>query len=124
MEDKNSQQLTISIDLKKYGLRIHKPCYRMLGEPKYIQLLINPNDMVIAIRGIDKPLTQDSIHKINERRMFSDHSYEIYSRSLVHKLCKVVDGLDEGYTYRLIGEGIPSQKTVVFPLKTIQRIER
>lgn len=124
MTDKNNQQLTIAVDMKRYGLRIHKPCYRMLGEPKYIQLLVNPDEMVVAIRGVERALTRDSIHKINEKRMYSDHSYEIYSRSFVKKLCEVVDGLDEGYSYRLIGEGVPSQKTVVFSLKTLQKIER
>lgn len=124
MSENGSQPLTMAVDLKKFGIRIHKPCYRMLGEPRYIQLLVNPDDMVVAIRGVDQALTHDSIHKINEKRMASENSYEIYSRNFVRKLCEVAGGLDEGFSYRLTGEGYPSQKAVVFSLKTLQKIER
>lgn len=124
MSEKKGLSMTMSVDLKKFCIRVHKPCYRMLGEPRYIQLLVNPKDMVVAIRGVEKALSHDSIHKINEKRMLSGNSYEIYSRTFVRKLCEIADGIDEGFSYKLSGEGFPDKKTVVFYLKTLQKTDR
>ena len=124
MNKKNAETVTMSVDLKKYGIRIHKTLYRLIGEPKYIQLLVNPDEMIVAIRGVDKSVPKDSTHKINVKRMYSEASYEIYSRFFVCKLCEVVGDIKEGYSYRLSGEVLPSQGMAVFSLKTLYRIER
>ena len=39
-----------NFDLKKNRIRIHKLTLHMLGDPEYIQLLVNPQDSMIAIR--------------------------------------------------------------------------
>ena len=92
--------ITMAVDLKKYGIRIHKTVFRMIGEPKNIQLLVNPTAKSVAIRAVSEPYSRDQTHRINKRRMRSDSSYEIYSKDFVKKLCMVVGGLDEGYGYR------------------------
>ena len=124
MGKSNNPPATMAVDLKKYGIRIHKSVFRLLGEPKYIQLLVNPDEMIVAIRAVDSAFPGDSTHIINEKRMYSESSYEVYSRFFVNKLCEVVGGIAAGFTYRLTGEVIPSQRMAVFSLKTLQRIER
>ena len=47
--------VTLSVDLKKYCIRLHKATYRLIGQPKYIQLLVNPKERVVAVRAISKP---------------------------------------------------------------------
>ena len=116
--------ITMAVDLKKYGIRIHKTVFRMIGEPKNIQLLVNPTAKSVAIRAVSEPYSRDQTHRINKRRMRSDSSYEIYSKDFVKKLCMVVGGLDEGYGYRLTGRIVPEENTAVFSLNTIQRFER
>lgn len=116
--------ITMAVDLKKYGIRIHKTVFRMIGEPKNIQLLVNPTAKSVAIRAVSESYSQDQTHRINKRRMRSDSSYEIYSKDFVKKLCMVVGGLDEGYGYRLTGRIIPEENMAVFSLNTIQRFER
>ena len=113
---------SLTVDLKKFGLRLHKSCFRLLGSPRYIQLLVNPDDMAVAIRSVHKDLPKDCIHKIDTKKMNSDNSYEIYSRSFVRKLCEVVGGLDEGYSYRLRGKVYPDEDAAIFTLKNIQKI--
>ena len=122
MCDVSKLETSMSVDLKKYALRLHKSCFRMLGEPKYIQLLVNPGELVVAVRAVSQELPRDSIHKINSKRMNSENSYEIYSRSFVRKLCQVIGGLDEGYSYRMIGRVFPKEGTAVFSLRSMQKI--
>ena len=116
--------VTLSVDLKKYCIRLHKATYRLIGQPKYIQLLVNPKERVVAVRAIVKGSKDSQAYKINKVRMESDHSYEIYSRSFVEKLWELTDGLDNGYSYRLNGKVYLSQNAAVFPLNTLERIER
>ena len=116
--------VTLSVDLKKYCIRLHKVTYRLIGQPKYIQLLVNPKDGVVAVRAINKGSKDNQAYKINKVRMESDHSYEIYSRSFVEKLWELTNGLDSGCSYRLNGKVYLSINTAVFPLNTLQRIER
>ena len=61
--------------------------------------------------------------KVDSNRMKSDNSYELYSQTLIQKLCTIVEGLEPNFTYRLNGEILPTQKAALFSLKTISRIE-
>ena len=114
---------TISIDLKKYRIRSHKSTIHLLGDPKYIQLLVKPASSQVAIRAVEKETRGDQNFKVDSRRMKSDNSYELYSQTFITKLCSIVEGLEHNYTYRLTGEIIESQKVALFSLKTISRVE-
>ena len=63
-------------------------------------------------------------HRIVEKRMHSENSYEIYSRPFIRKLREVEPGIEDGGAYRLTGSVIPSLKVAVFSLKTLQRMDR
>ncbi len=120
---KTTTPTTIAIDLKKYRIRIHKSTIHLLGDPKYIQLLVKPESSQVAIRAIEKETRGDQNFKVDSKRMKSDNSYELYSQTLIKKLCTIVEGLEPNYTYRLNGEILTSQKAALFSLKTISRIE-
>ena len=49
---------------QKYGIRIHKALFRQLGEPRYIQLLVNPDDGVVAIQTVEKEMSGGQTHRI------------------------------------------------------------
>ena len=118
-----SESLTptsVSIDLKKFRIRIFKTTIHALGDPKYIQLLVKPKNKTVAIRSVEKETSGDQAHKV---KMVSGDSYEIYSRPFVTKLCEVVGGLDPQYSYRMAGEIVPAQKMAVFSLNTLVRNE-
>ena len=123
MYSSTSTPTTIAKDIKKYRIRIHKQTIHLLGDPKYIQLLVNPLTMAVAIRPVEKELSGDQSHKVNMSLMNSDNSYEIYSRSFITRLCEVIGGLETNCSYRLSGEVISSKAAAVFSLKTIKRIE-
>ena len=48
-EQVNVPAVSIALDMKKSRIRIHKPTVHMLGDLKLIQLLFDPEDMVVAI---------------------------------------------------------------------------
>lgn len=120
---KGTTPTTIAIDLKKYRIRIHKSTIHLLGDPKYIQLLVKPESSQVAIRAVEKETRGDQTFKVDSKTMKSDNSYELYSQTLIKKLCTIVDGLEPNFTYRLNGEILTAQKAALFSLKTISRIE-
>ena len=50
MNKQTASQPILCIDLKKNRIRIHKLTLHKLGDPEYIQLLVNPTARMIAIR--------------------------------------------------------------------------
>ena len=63
MYERKQQTLRISIDFKKHRLRIHNTTLGFLGIPKYVQILVDPINMQVAIRGIDNKLRD--AHRVN-----------------------------------------------------------
>ena len=124
MSDVSSTTVTMAVDTKKYGIRIHKALFRQLGEPKHIQLLVNPDEGVVAIQAVEKEMSGGQAHRIIEKRMQSESSYEIYSRIFIRKLCEMEPNIKDGCSYRLSGCIIPPLNTAVFSLRTLQRIDR
>ena len=116
-------KITMAIDTKKYGIRIHKGLFRKLGEPRNIQLLVNPTERRVAIQTASNDYSGGRTHRITEKRMQSDHSYEIYSREFIQKLRELAPEIEENHAYRLTGDVIDSLKIAIFSLDTLQQID-
>ena len=56
-EQSSSSQPILCIDLKKNRIRIHKLTLHMLGDPEYIQLLVNPDSHMIAVKKVSVRIT-------------------------------------------------------------------
>ena len=112
----------IAIDKRKHRIRLHKTMLRKLGNPKYIQLLINSDRMILAIVCLDKEMLGDQSFKINYN-IASPDSIEMYSRSLVTQIYDLIKETDEDNTFRIYGEIIPSQNLAVFPLGKRMKID-
>ena len=121
MSEQTCQQVTISVDLKKYRIRIHRNTLTLLGTPKYVQFLVSPTAMMLAIQGTNK--RTHFTHRVNLDALHPDNSYEIYSTLFVNKLCSLVSDLDTGRTYRLTGEIITEENAAVFPLSSLQKVD-
>ena len=113
--------VTITIDLKKYRIRVHKYTLGHLGNPDYLQLLVNPPSMQIGIFG-DEQKTRDG-HKVNLKKLNSDNSYELYSKSLIIQLRGLMPALEADATFRLLGYILQEENMAIFPLSTMQKIE-
>lgn len=123
MDNAANLQTQVSIDFKKHRFRIHKESLRLIGDPKYIQFLVNVNKSQVAIRGIDSDSRESHAHKVNRTILATDFSFEIYSQSFTEKLRTAFDGFDEQCTYRLTGTVFPRERAVVFSITSKQKVD-
>lgn len=105
----------IYIDQKKHRIRIHKRTLHRLGDPKFIQLLINPDTLNVVIRCTY--YTDILTHRIIQKNFNSKQSYELYSRVFIEKLQNVCPEWDSNTSYRICGEIISSENIACFDLQ-------
>lgn len=110
----NSDKPAIFIDQRKARIRIYRRTLRMLGFPPFIQLLVNPDNLTIAIRPAGQ--TNALAHRIVWKRLNTRQSYELYSGVLLQKLQEICCDWEEGKSYRLFGEFLSSEKIALFDL--------
>ncbi len=123
MSDHNSPTVLLSVDIKKYRIRIHKATLHLLGDPPYIQLLINPSSSVVALKSVSRSTSKDQTHRVPKKTLRSSNSVEIYSKYFIDKLIELVPDLTDGNCYHMIGTIIPSEKMAVFSFKTLRPFE-
>lgn len=117
----DNNNLSIAIDLKKGRIRIHKNTLHALHDPDYIQILINPQTKVIAIR---KCTTKDKLyHHIKWKVLASHQCYEIHSKMLMDMLDRMCLNYMPGHTYRINGTAYPNEKLVAFKISDSVDIE-
>ena len=74
MNNKHSSHPLICIDFKKNRIRIHRNTLRQIGNPEYIQLLVNPDQKMI---GIKASCAEDKLaHKVKDYFVINGNSYE------------------------------------------------
>lgn len=113
----------LTVDFKKNRIRLHKDMLHRLGDPEYVQLLVNPSKMVVAIRCIEYPFSHEPVHRVTIERMQSYNSYEIYSQSFLMTLSELVPEMHNHTLFRLSGEIIPAEKLALFPLSSLRKID-
>lgn len=73
----------IVIDSKNNRIRIHRNTLHLLGDPEYIQLLVNPERLMIAVLSSQKLKTANVIRW---DRIAENRSCELYSKILIRQL--------------------------------------
>ena len=108
--------------LKKNRIRIHKHTLHMLGDPEYIQLLVNPDTHMIAVR---KSVRQDYLaHHVracysdirNSYELYSRYCYELYSTELLQALRHTGIYLEDNRSYRIYGALNPKECLASFSM--------
>lgn len=123
-EQINTQSsVSMVLDMKRKRIRIHKPAIHMLGDPRLIQLLFDPEDMVVAIVCPDAEVPGGQEVRINPRGLKSRNCFEFCSSMFLRKLREVHGDLDANSSYKLTGKIIPEMRAARFPMSTIQKIE-
>ena len=121
----NEMPLTanLTIDLKRNRFRIYRKTLRHLGNPAFIQFLINPEELFIAILGSDKPIPGGTANRI-DLNMDLKSCTEFYSAPLMEGLLKIFGALDYRYSYHLTGEVDPTNRVAYYSLNTLKKAER
>lgn len=119
--DENKAEVSLSIDMKKSRLRIHKTTLSQLGDVGYIQLLVNPAEKILAVRG-SETRCKDS-HSLCRVQLNPDNCFELYSKMLVEKIMSLMPTLDRDCTYRIPCEAHTGDRIAFFPLRSMQKVE-
>jgi len=120
MTDQSTPSIRMSVDVKKYRIRIHKATLHKLGDPPYIQLLINPSSSVVALKAVKRSSSNDQTHKVRKKVLESTNSVEIYSKSFIDKLKELLPEMNAGCCYHMTGSIVPSENMAVFSFKTLR----
>ena len=113
----------MTIDLKRSRFRIHKSTLNKMGKPQYIQFLVNPEEMFIAVLGSDRPLAGGTANRVKLVQM-PNHSIEFYSNALLCALVNMIGTLDFQYSYRMTGEVDVANRVAYFSMKALKKNER
>ena len=96
------QRPCLLIDLKKGRIRIHKRTLHLLGDPEYVQFLVNPADQVLVVR---KSTRLDSLSQhVRWNLIGGKQCCDFYSRHLLRSLQGVHYGWEENRSYRIYGQ--------------------
>ena len=126
MSSKTGMVANLTLDMTRNRIRIYRATLRALGDPAYIQFLINPEELYIAILGSEIPLSGGTANrvKIPNSRLDGKLSVEFYSAALLDGIYSIFGVLDREYNYRLTGEIDQVNRVAYFSLRTLKRIER
>ena len=115
--------VSISIDLKKDRIRIHRTTLYKLGNPKLIQLLLSP-DCRVAIKAVDQKVPGGQEIEVNLDKLSPELSFEVYSGLLIERMRKAKpELLHDGNVYRLTGNVNKDKRIAMFPTESMVRLE-
>lgn len=110
----------ILIDIDNSRIRIYKNTLYALGKPSFLLLLVNPETRTIAMMA--STATQTA-HRIRWASFGNHQSCELYSVTLVHRLCNVCPAWARRGKYRLYGAHVPQSGIVYFRMDEANDIE-
>lgn len=105
----------VVFDMRKNRIRIHKQTLHLLGNPDYVQLLVNPHNQTIAIRCSNSRDRQ--AHKIKWKLIAERQCCELYSKYLLTTFCDTFVHLDCTQAYRITGRIYHKERLAYFDLK-------
>ncbi len=108
----DSGRPAILIDLKKGRIRVSKRTIHAIGDPKYILLLVNPEDRTIVILRSDRD--DQRAFRLPQARFDDRQRFELHSRALVRNLRGMCDDWVDGYSYRIYGEVVKNEGIAQF----------
>ena len=108
--------LKILIDMKQTRIRIHKATLRALGNPHWLSLVINPEELTL---GITPGTSEDkTAHRINPVVFSTKESCELHSAVLIRALLGLCPGWNNYGKYSLTGTMIPEANMIRFDMQT------
>ena len=104
--------LAISIDFKRNRIRVHKGTLHAMGNPEYIQFLVDPEQRAFAIVRSDR--SDLLAHRLHWPRLARGQCFELHSKPLVKSLLGLCGDWREDQTYRINGGVAPGKEAAFF----------
>ena len=116
MNNQTSQEVSITVDLKKFRFRVHRRTLRALGDPSAVQLMFDPDKKAIMLFAAQNSTAFGQEEKVVFDKPGNDGTFQLYSMGLIRKIQAIVSGLEDETTYYLSGRLIASLNAAYFPL--------
>lgn len=123
MAEQTETRITMSIDLKKNRLRVHKQTLKVLGFPFFVQLLFSPRRNAIVILRCEKQTPSGQEIPVQFDKPDSSGTFDIYCKELITRIRMEFSGLSQRGLYHLSGFPLAEENGVCFPLRTLHRVE-
>lgn len=102
---------SIVVDYRKNRIRIHKNTLHELGNPAFVQLLVNPKERSLAVQNCQA--SDPTAHRIPPSIYDGKVCCEIYSRSLMQQLLFCSDWSNDS-VYRMYASAFIDKHFLVF----------
>lgn len=121
MNDATTTKPVVCIDLKKDRIRIHRATLHMIGDPSFINLLVNPVSRTLAICKASKgdPLAL----RIRENQLSDGNCVEFGCRELIRQLQSVEGIWNRNCSYRIYGKCNRKESLAQFAMKDSVLVE-
>ncbi len=123
MAETTEAKLTMSIDLKKNRLRVHKQTLRVLDSPLFVQLLFSAKHNAIVVLKCEKQTAGGQEIPVIYDKPTSAGTFDIYSKELITRIRNEFRGLNRQGLYHLSGYPVTEENGVCFPLSTLSPSE-
>lgn len=106
----------ITLDFKRRRIRLYQKTLRLIGDPEYILLLVNPGERTMAIVRSDS--SDLRAYRIQWTPFHLERRYiELQSNSLMRNLLELCANCQGNHAYRICGECIPGENAMQFDLE-------
>ena len=118
--------VSLTLDPARNRIRIHKQTLQSLGNPIYVQFLVNPEEGYIAILGSDRPISGGTANRVqlSGSKEPAQQSAKFYSSTLISRLSNMIGGADLRYNYRMTGTVDHANRVAYFSFKALEYTER
>ena len=124
MNDIKPSKTTIGMDVARNRIRINRSTLRAIGNPPFVQLLVNPESRVVAIRAADKDEAREQTYRIPRSIANTDNPAVITSQSFMALLKEAFPSLSPENSYQLSGIIVPSERITLFSFDTMRIVQR
>ena len=103
-----------TITIGKNGLAFSKTAVIRLGKPEYVELLVNDDDKIIAIRALsEQSETSTNFFRPGKKNIMVRWNYQ----DLIERITEMMNWDTENKTYKVRGEYYPEDNLLSFSLK-------
>lgn len=120
MNDITPSKTTIGMDVARNRIRINRSTLRAIGNPPFVQLLVNPESRIVAIRAVDKDDAREQTYRISRSISNTDYPAVITSQSFMTLLKEAFPSLNPKNSYQLSGIIVPSERITMFSIDTMR----
>ncbi len=117
----DNEPITMSIDMKKYRIRIHRNTLHALKDPERIQLLLHPEIPAVLVRCPQPNEPFGQTEKVVFDKPGNSGTFQMYSMELILRIQRRYPVLKDGELYRLTGRYRPELCAACFPLPAESR---